>query len=242
MSPFSPLWRWTAPIVAGFFLALTGAILIADLEHPERFYFIFTQRQGQSWLVRGAFIIAGYSGVLALHFLASFPEEAGQFLQRALMVAGLPLSILTAVYTAYLFAQAKGRDLWQNSLLPPHLLVQAGLGGSAILLPFAVMFEPAMTLPLARTLSASSFLHLFFVLGETTLPHPTAHARLAVTEMLSGALRFYFWTGAALVALSLVAPWIGVPGFLLRSCWSACVRTRLRPSGTNRSTCLRSTL
>ena len=66
-----------------------------------------------------------------------------------------------------------------------------------------------MTLPLARTLSASSFLHLFFVLGETTLPHPTAHARLAVTEMLSGALRCYFWTGAALVALSLVAPWTG---------------------------------
>jgi hypothetical protein len=96
MSPFSPLWRWTAPIVAGFFLALTGAILIADLEHPERFYFIFTQRQWQSWLVRGAFIIAGYSGVLALHFLASFPEEAGQFFQRALMVAGLPLSMLTA--------------------------------------------------------------------------------------------------------------------------------------------------
>lgn len=214
MSPLSPLWRWTTPIVAGLFLAFTGAILIADLEHPERFYFIFTQRQWRSWLVRGAFIIAGYSAVLALHFLASFLEEAGQFLQRALMAAGLPLSVLTAAYTAYLFAQAKGRDLWQNPLLPPHLFVQAGLGGSAILLLFAVIFEPAMTSLLARTLSACSILHLFFVLGEVTLAHPTAHARLAVTAMLSGSLRSYFWTGAVLVALSLAAPWMGTPASL----------------------------
>jgi hypothetical protein len=86
-----------------------------------------------------------------------------------------------------------------------------------------------MTLPLARTLSASSFLHLFFVLGETTLPHPTAHARLAVTEMLSGALRFYFWIGAALVALGRTVG--GVPCFLLRSCWPVYVRTAYVQAG-----------
>ena len=27
---------------------------------------------------------------------------------------------MTAIYTAYLFAQAKARDMWQNPLLPPH--------------------------------------------------------------------------------------------------------------------------
>jgi len=40
-------------------------------------------------------------------------------------VAGIPLSIMAAVYTAYLFAQARARDLWQSPLLAPHLLVQA---------------------------------------------------------------------------------------------------------------------
>ncbi len=58
------------------------------------------------------------------------------------MIAGLPLGVMTAVYTAYLFAQAKARDLWQNPLLPPHLFVQALLAGSAALLPFALWLEP----------------------------------------------------------------------------------------------------
>jgi Fe-S-cluster-containing dehydrogenase component/formate-dependent nitrite reductase membrane component NrfD len=209
MSPDSPLWRWAAPMIAGTFLALTGLILIADLEHPKRFYLIFTHAQRKSWLVRGAFIIAGYAAVLALHFLASFPEEAGKSVQFALIVVGLPFGVLTAVYTAYLFAQAKARDLWQSPLLPPHLLVQALLAGAAALLPVAAMFEPSLLSPLARILGVTSFLHLFFVLGEVTLTHPTAHAHLAVDVMLSGAFRLYFWSGVALIALGVAAPWLG---------------------------------
>src|SRR5439155_6654533 len=100
----SPVWKWVAPIVAGVFLALTGFILIADLDHPERFHLIFTRRQWRSWLVRGAFIIAGYTVVLALHFLAGV---IGVAWQRSLLFAGVPLAILTAIYTAYLFAQAR---------------------------------------------------------------------------------------------------------------------------------------
>ena len=119
------------PIVSGAFLAITGGLLIWDLEHPERFYLIFTRPQWRSWLVKGAFIIAGYTLVLALHFLASW--LGSRSVQSWLMIAGIPLSILTAVYTAYLFAQAKARDMWQNPLLPPHLLVQALLLGSAVL-------------------------------------------------------------------------------------------------------------
>src|SRR5262249_34307861 len=111
----SPLWQWVTPIISGVFLALTGLILIADLEHPDRFYLIFTRPQLKSWLVRGAFIIAGYTVILTTHFLASFFTR-GELLQAELMAIGLPLSVLTAVYTAYLFAQATARDLWQNPL------------------------------------------------------------------------------------------------------------------------------
>jgi Fe-S-cluster-containing dehydrogenase component/formate-dependent nitrite reductase membrane component NrfD len=205
----SPLWKWAAPVVAGAFLAITGGILIADLERPERFYLIFTHSQWKSWLVRGAYIIAGYTAVLALHFLASFPEESGQSLQAALMAPGLPLSILTAVYTAYLFAQARARDLWQSPLLPPHFLVQAVVAGSAAILPLAVVFEPAGVRPLAWTLGGASLVHLLLVLGETTLTHATAHARLAVEEMLFGKFRLYFWIGVVSILLAVTAPWIG---------------------------------
>ena len=37
------------------------------------------------------------------------------------------------VYTAFLFGQCEGRDLWQTPLLPAHLIVQALLCGAAVL-------------------------------------------------------------------------------------------------------------
>ena len=165
---------------------------------------IFTRPQWRSWLVKGAFIIAGYSAVLALHFLSSALGAASA--QRWLMLAGLPLAALAAIYTAYLFAQAKARDLWQNPLLPPHLFVQASLAGAAALLPFALWLDARAVAPLLWTLGAASLTHLLLVWGEVTLAHPTAHARLAVWEMTRGRYRAYFWMGTALLALGVLAP------------------------------------
>jgi Fe-S-cluster-containing dehydrogenase component/formate-dependent nitrite reductase membrane component NrfD len=206
--PTSPLWLWAAPVLSGVFLAITGALLIWDLEHPARFYMIFTRPQWRSWLVKGAFVIAGYSLVLALHFAASWVRS--DWAQAWLIIPGVPLAVLTAVYTAYLFAQAKARDLWQNPLLPPHLLVQSLLLGSAALLPFAFWLEPAAVSPLTWTLGAASLVHLLMVWGEVTLTHPTAHARLAVWEMTRGRYAAFFWAGVALTLLAVFAPWLGL--------------------------------
>jgi Fe-S-cluster-containing dehydrogenase component/formate-dependent nitrite reductase membrane component NrfD len=204
----SPLWLWVAPMVSGVFLAITGGLLIWDLEHPARFYLIFTRPQWRSWLVKGAFIIAGYSLVLALHFLASLAGR--ELLVQVLIWPGLPLAVLAAVYTAYLFAQAKARDLWQNPLLPPHLLAQALLAGAAALAPFAAALDAPATAPLLWTLGAASLLHLLMIWGEVTLAHPTAHARLAVWEMRRGRFRAYFWTGLLLSLVGVLAPWVGL--------------------------------
>jgi Fe-S-cluster-containing dehydrogenase component/formate-dependent nitrite reductase membrane component NrfD len=203
----SPLWLWAAPVVSGAFMALTGLILIGDLEHPARFYLIFTRPQWRSWLVRGAFIIAGYTLVLGLHFAASL--AGAERLQLWLILPGLPLALMTAVYTAYLFAQAKARDLWQNPLLPPHLFVQATLAGSGVLALVALWLDAAALSPLLWTLAAASAAHLLMVAGELTLTHPTAHARLAVWEMTRGRYRLFFWLGLALSAAGLAAPWLG---------------------------------
>jgi Fe-S-cluster-containing dehydrogenase component/formate-dependent nitrite reductase membrane component NrfD len=204
----SPMWLWVAPVLSGAFLAITGGLLIWDLEHPERFYMIFTRPQWRSWLVKGAFVIAGYSLVLALHFLASWMGSTRA--QVWLTAAGLPLGSLTAVYTAYLFAQAKARDLWQNPLLPPHLLVQSLLLGSAALMPFALWLEPWFVSSLAWTLGATCLIHLLMVWGEVTLTHPTAHAALAVSEMTRGRYAAFFWAGIVLTLASVFAPWLGV--------------------------------
>jgi formate-dependent nitrite reductase membrane component NrfD/ferredoxin len=201
----SPLWLWVAPVVSGAFLGITGLLLIWDLEHPARFYMIFTKAQWKSWLVKGAYIIAGYSLVLAAHFVASIAGFTS--IQNWLMIAGIPLSVLTAVYTAYLFAQAKARDLWQNPLLPPHLLVQALLLGAAVLMPFALVsaftlpandfFSPAF-LAIVWILGIASLLHFLMILGEVSLTHPTAHARVAIWEMTRARYKNPFWIGVLL--------------------------------------------
>jgi Ni/Fe-hydrogenase subunit HybB-like protein len=204
----SPLWLWVAPVVSGAFLAITGGLLIWDLEHPARFYLIFTRPQWRSWLVKGAFVIAGYSLVLALHFAASLLGKTTW--QLYLIVPGLPLAVLTAIYTAYLFAQAKARDMWQNPLLPPHLALQALLLGAAALAPLAFWLEPALLTPLLWILGATSLLHLLMIWGEVTLTHPTTHARLAVWEMVRNRYRAFFWVGIVLTLIGGLAPLLGL--------------------------------
>ena len=204
LSATSRVWLFDVPILAGAFLAVTGALLVWDLEHPARFYLIFTRPQWRSWLVRGAFLIAGYAAVLAVHLLAAFAHRPQW--TRELIWVGLPLALLTAVYTAFLFAQAKARDLWQNPLLPPHLTLQSVLAGAAVL-AIAALFEPLQPVPLLAILAAAGVLHLAVVAGECTMPHGTAHAHLATLEMLRGRLRGWFWAGIALAAAGAALAW-----------------------------------
>ena len=205
----SPIWLWGTPILSGGFLAITGGLLIWDLEHPERFHLIFTRPQWRSWLVKGAFIIAGYTLVLLLHFVASWVGSTS--FQSWLMIAGVPLSLLTAIYTAYLFAQAKARDMWQNPLLPPHLVFQAALLGSAILLPIASVMGNDVNL-LLWILAITSVIHLLMVWGEVSLTHPTAHARLAIWEMVKGRYQTDFWMGTILSFVGALLPLLAVLG------------------------------
>ena len=182
-------------------------MLIWDLEHPERFYLIFTRPQWRSWLVKGAVVIVVYSAVLALHFgaaLLGWPRAT-----RALATIGVPASAMAAIYTAYLFAQAKARDLWQNPLLPGHLLIQAVIAGAAVLLPIAMTMEASLVQPLLWTLAGSTLAHLLAIWGETTLDHTTAHAHLAVFEMTRGRFKRYFWTGIAAGGVAVLAPLVG---------------------------------
>src|SRR5688500_19882780 len=53
LSRVSFLCLWPTPIATGAFLALTGGLLLWDLEHPKRFFLIFTRPQWCSWLVKG---------------------------------------------------------------------------------------------------------------------------------------------------------------------------------------------
>lgn len=193
-------WSFLTPLSAGVFLVLTGLILVADLEHPARFVLILMRPQWRSWLVRGAVFISLYGVLLAAQFLLGIAGQAP--LTRWLAVAGVPLAVLTAVYTAYLFAQARARDLWQSPLLIPHTLVQA------VMLGMAVYVLPGEE-PARAGLLIAAAVHLLLVLGEITLGHPTTHARQAAHEMTAGRFARYFWAGIVLALAALAAPALG---------------------------------
>jgi Fe-S-cluster-containing dehydrogenase component/formate-dependent nitrite reductase membrane component NrfD len=206
----SVLWRFAAPVVGGAFLALTGLLLVLDLKRPPKFFLIFTRPQWRSWLTKGAFLLLAYSLVLLVHFILALTRWGDAL--GLLAIAGLPLGVLSAVYTAFLLAQAKARDLWQSPLLPPHFLVQALLVGSATLALVSAVFEPASVDGFLRLVAVTSLLHLLLVLGDVGLPHATAHARLALWEMTHGTHRVPFLAGIGLVFTGLFAPLLAAAG------------------------------
>jgi len=215
----SDAMRFAAPSLALAFLAVTGALLIWDLKHPMRFYLIFTKHHWRSWLVRGSFLIGFYAAAAGAFEVAgvlggtgAITNSQADLAERVIGGFALAGALSTACYTAFLFAQAKARDLWQSPLLPPHLAAQAALVGAAGLLPFAYGgLAPNLGVrALEMTVALAAGAHLLLVAGELGLTHSTAHAHLGATEMTRGRYAVFFWVGAALVAASLAAPWAGV--------------------------------
>jgi len=135
--PSTPLFTTWASFLSLLFALITTVLLIADLSQPKRFYYMLVKPQWRSWLTKGAFVLIGFTTVAGLSWLSWILGWTG--LAHALIWPGVVLGALTAVYTAFLFAQCEGRDLWQSKLLGPHLFVQAVMAGAAALLIAAVV-------------------------------------------------------------------------------------------------------
>ncbi len=192
--PGIPLFTSIAAFIALLFIGITTLLLIADLEQPRRFWYMLKRPQWRSWLTRGAFILIAYSALLGLYFLAYAAEQLGLTtntagLASALAIPTIVLAALAAVYTAFLFAQAEGRDLWQSPLLAPHLFVQAVMAGAAALL-IAGVFAPldAQTRQVLAAIFGVSVLAnaLMTMFGEFGLPHASAVASAAAHMIKHG--------------------------------------------------------
>src|SRR5262249_60336145 len=117
------------PSVALIFLLITTVLLVADLKRPARFHYILLKSNPRSWLVWGGWILMAFGAVLALWLWAGL---AGRPAARGILVVPLvALALAAAGYSAFLFAQAEGRDAWQSALVLPHLLVSALTAGAA---------------------------------------------------------------------------------------------------------------
>ncbi|MEA2346673.1 MAG: hypothetical protein QOG62_460 [Thermoleophilaceae bacterium] len=185
-------------------IAATGYFLVADLKQPKRFYYLFTRPQWRSWLARGAQAI-NLAALLAFAFtVAALLGLDG--LRDVLAWPLIPAGALLAAYTALLFNQCEGRDLWQSPLLLPHTIVNALIAGAGALLAVAsVLGAPtAIAGALGWTLLAGVVVSALLIALDLFGSEHTAQAERAATNLWRDRFGRRFWIGG--IALGLAAP------------------------------------
>ncbi|HYT67383.1 MAG TPA: NrfD/PsrC family molybdoenzyme membrane anchor subunit [Vicinamibacterales bacterium] len=190
-----PLVTLVAPAISTVFIALTSAVLVFDLERPERFYYILTRSNWRSWMVWGAWFLAGHGIVSGLWLLAGWFGWTGGLTMLA--VPAIVFAVLATTYTGFLFAQGLGRDLWQGPHAAVHLIAQSGAAGAASLL-IAALFVPDVPATarqwLGWVLAGSLLAHVVILVFENVLtPSATRHHELAVRTIREGPFAPLFW-------------------------------------------------
>jgi Fe-S-cluster-containing dehydrogenase component/formate-dependent nitrite reductase membrane component NrfD len=209
----TPGIQWTAIVAGLLFMGLTGYLLTIDLDQPKRFLYVLLRPQWKSWLVRGAYIISVYVGLLLLWpWLGMFdPREESTAVSPWMWPIAI-FSGLTAVYTAFLFAQAKGRDFWQSPLLAVHMVLHAAMAGAAVfalLLPLASEESWRGLIPrLLIVLLVSKLIIDWFELSTT---HATLDAKQAAHMITHGAYARLYWLGVVLLGCVLPLALLMIP-------------------------------
>jgi Fe-S-cluster-containing dehydrogenase component/formate-dependent nitrite reductase membrane component NrfD len=199
---------WTVMTAGALGLAMmlvTLVLLIVDLDRPDRFFFLLVRPQWRSWVARAAWILSAFSGVAGLWwavesvaYFAGFPVPDA--VRWAFAAPTLPLAVLASVYTAFLFAQAEGRDLWQSAHVPAQMTLHLVVFGAAVFAvggPMAAVAQWA----LIAAVAASAVLTL---VADVAVPHASEVARQAARSMVWGAWRQHYWFGG--IALGHVLP------------------------------------
>ena len=211
-----PLTFLVGPIISLLFLVITAALLVADLDRPERFYYILLRPNWRSWMVWGAYFLTA-QGLLTTLWIALLALGGGRWL-FVLLWPLVVCSILTTGYTGFLFAQGLARDLWQGWLSTVDLFAQAIVEGSAVLLLASLIpgiSDPRVTRTLAATLMAAMLVHVGLIVFENLIAtNRTRHRQLAVDAIRRGAFARLFWGGAIAVAVAsvVVALFSQMPG------------------------------
>ncbi len=187
-------------VLAGLvFLTLTGVLLVVDLDQPMRFAYVLLRPQWRSWLVRGGYLITFFGAALALWGAGLvFGLDPLRSIGRW---ACLPLAFGTAIYTAFLFGQAKGRDFWQSPVLALHMLIHAVMAGAAVLMAAGfVHAELAVwSAPAARILLIGIGANLLVTAAELLSTHANTASATAARMITSGRYRNAFWGGMLLI-------------------------------------------
>jgi len=199
ISDTTKLWSAGISLV---FLSLTGLFLVMDLDRPDRFLNVLLRPQWKSWLVKGGYIITIFGLLATVWGAATYFELFQNFEigETILLWITAFFAVMLAIYTAFLFAQAKGRDFWQSPSLALHMLVHSVMAGAAI---FALVLlvtgnENWMSI-LGMTMIIALSVNLFTMITELTMTHPSTSAHTVVEMITKGMYKNLFWIGAVLI-------------------------------------------
>jgi Fe-S-cluster-containing dehydrogenase component/formate-dependent nitrite reductase membrane component NrfD len=194
-----PAVKWLGAITAFVFLAATGILLIMDLGRPDRFLYVLLRPQWRSWLTRGAYIITIYGGLLTAWIAASYfgYDTALRFIEPLAIV----FALLSAVYTAFLFGQAKGRDFWQSPMLGVHMIIHSLMAGFSVFLIASLYLQVNIGFMMVLTFLTLVTLavHLVTLAIEMTTTHATDDAHAVAKMITRGSFSRQFWLGMILV-------------------------------------------
>jgi formate-dependent nitrite reductase membrane component NrfD/ferredoxin len=207
-------------------IAITGGLLVWDLQQPRRFYYLFTKPQWRSWLTRGAQAINIAAALGCAFTVASVAGLNG--VRDGLRWALIPAGALLAGYTAMLFNQCEGRDLWQSPLLLPHTIINALIAGAAALGIAAGAIDAPAALPraLGWAIVLGVALSAAIIALDTFGRHPTRQAERAARNLYRDRFAMRFWLGGVLVGLlapaALGAAFLAAGGLGLLAAAGAC--------------------
>ncbi|MBT7516025.1 MAG: polysulfide reductase NrfD [Candidatus Marinimicrobia bacterium] len=199
-------------IVSLLFMGLTGGLLVKDLDRPDRFLYVLLRPQWKSWLVRGAYIITVFGGLITMKLMGNIFEIS---MDLVWMIGGV-FAILGAIYTAFLFNQARARDLWQTPIQSAiHMLLHAVMAGSVVMMFIAPESFQWMT----NILFWGIIANVIIIAKEILMPHDTPDTKKAIHLMTKGYYSKYFWfgitfgnLGSAVILFTLTGNWILLAG------------------------------
>jgi len=171
-------------ITALSFLALTMVLLVHDLGQPARFWRLLLKPNTRSWLVKGAWVLGAFGIVTALALGLRLAGQASA--ADVVRWLNVPLALLASGYSAWLFAQCRGRDLWLERDLFLQLVLRAAFCGAAV-----ALFLPRMSAPILSPDRLFGLLAIVNLIPVLRLRFGRAHAGVPapVTALFRSELR-----------------------------------------------------
>lgn len=193
-------FQWSAGAMIGLlFLLLTGILLVIDLDQPKRFAYVLLRPHWKSWLVKGGYAITIYGGLLSATLLFQYFSVLSS-LNIVYILTGI-VAVVVAIYTAFLFAQAKGRDFWQSPTLAFHMLIHSVMAGAAIyfFMSLGTITDDQWFVYLKNISIITIILNMFTMMVELSITHPTEDAKIVVHMITKGKYKLQFWIMTILI-------------------------------------------